>query len=66
MNKPRDDTAFRMLLATCIEGSREVNLEAENLFGVVPFRRAALLLSKRLGLTRSCAVIESNLYFRRH
>ncbi len=62
--KPQDDTSFRAWRAACIEESREVNLTADDLFGVLPFRRAALLLSKKLGLTLTCDVLERNLYFR--
>ena len=60
-----NDRAFMLWLSICIETFREVNLEDEDLFGVVPFRVAALSLSKRLGLTETCRILESNLYFRR-
>ena len=63
---PAADLRYRTWRAGCIEGFREVNLNTEDLFDILPFRRAALILSKRLGLTRTCAVLESNLYFRKH
>lgn len=63
--KPQDDATFRAWRAACIEGSREVNLNADDLFGVLPFRRAALLLSRKLGLTLTCERLERNLYFRK-
>ncbi len=59
------DESFERWLSHCIETAREVNLEPDDHYGAMSFRVASLLLSKRLGLTMTCARLERNLYFRR-
>jgi len=63
---PSDDAAFRQWRAECIEQFREVNLETEDLMQMMPFRAVLLRVSKRLMLTRTCAILESPLYTLRH
>jgi hypothetical protein len=58
---PRDDARFRGWRAEAIEKSRERHLEAEDLFIVMPFRRALLTLAKKHGLTVTCAILERSL-----
>lgn len=55
--EPRDDARFRTWRAETIE-TRQDNLDAEDLVAMLPYRVALMRLSKRLGLTTTCAVLE--------
>lgn len=51
--------------ASLIDASREVNLIGNDLASERSFRGDAWRISKRLGLSMTCDVLERNLYFRR-
>lgn len=57
-----NDRAFLAWLSACIETHREVNLDAETAFAAMPFRDAARLVGKKLGLTMTCKALESPPY----
>jgi hypothetical protein len=58
--EPLDDAQFRRLLAGLIEDAPSVE-EDKTLYVAMSFKQRALLICKKLGLTRTCALLERNL-----
>lgn len=57
---PLDDATFRRLLAGVVDGYQEVR-EDKTLYAALTFKERALLICKKLGLSRTCAILESKL-----